>query len=237
MIALETARAVAREMCSARGVRLVTPDDAPVLRFVVHMSIALASPLTPAQIRERVSVYVPRLVANVVDLLPDEIAALLDVDAPLILLSASAWSDGDALSSVLAHELGHNARDLAVRASAPDLPLAPLVASVLWGVGYLAHARIRIHEESTCYLADLVMAVVARNEDPHVAAAGILAALREAYRPGDAMDAAESTMASGVASLLAGELPGVKTPVHDVLKALRAKGETFGRWDAVVDAA
>lgn len=236
MIALDTMRAVTREMCAARGITLVSPTDNPLLRLAVATTIAIASPLTLAEVRERVSNYVSRLLADVVSFLPDSVTSVVDIDAPLMLISPIAWNDAGVLAATTPHELGHHARDLGVRAGVPPIPFLPPAASLLWGAGYVFVPRVRMWEESTSALANLTVAVVVRNEDPNAAAAGIIAALREAYRPGDAMDAAESTMASGVASLLAGELPGVGTPVVDVLKRLRAKGESFGRWDAVIDA-
>ena len=226
-LSLDLARRIVREACEDAGVTLVTPDSAELLRLAVHLSAAAASSLTLPEVRAEVSVYVPRLVSDVIDLLPSAIGGVVDLDAPAVIVSQTAWDDAALLIGTVAHELNHDRRDDAVRARA----LVPVVGSALWAVTYLAHPMVRAWEEGVSYHADLVVLVVLRGVDPITAGNAVRESLKHYRLDAAALALANDAIDSAVASLLAGELPGAGTTIHAMLRRLVAAGwEPPAQW-------
>ena len=137
-------------------------DEDQALREAIAALVSLVSSRTYASLSAGASFYVPRLAGKIAGLVPAAVipplvSTLLDVagiDLPasgVVLVSRDAW-DRHPLA-VVAHELSHARRDATVAAGG-------VVASVLWGVGYLAHPDVRAWEESTCRINDLVGLVV-----------------------------------------------------------------------------
>ncbi len=241
IVNLDLARDVARAACESAGITLVTPDDHPVVRRVVQLSVAAASPLTYAEVQQRVSTYVPEVVEGILALGVDLIGlgspvaskaigeALPRFDRPLILVSPSAWDDGATLLGVIGHEIGHHNDQ---RHAARSLGA---LGSVLHGAAYLGHPVLRVHFER-CYSADMTAAVILRGVAPKDAAAGVMRSI-EGYSPNaEARKLMEMTVGSVAASLEAGELPGERSPIHDVLRSYALAGGDLGPWTARVTA-
>lgn len=235
---IDLQRRVALDLARAHGVPLVTPDSPSALREAIAALVSLVSSRTYASLSAGASFYVPRLAGKIAGLVPAAVipplvSTLLDVagiDLPasgVVLVSREAW-DRHPLA-VVAHELSHARRDATVAAGG-------VVASVLWGVGYLAHADVRAWEESTCRINDLVGLVVIDGlsvDDALPTAAGGV----DAYAldtPARALYLA--ALDSAAASLRAGELPGEGTAIHRGLQGLVATGAwDAGPWAAAID--
>ncbi len=218
-VPIDLARAVAASECAAAGVTLVTPDSPSLLRSAAYLSVAALTPLTVAEARERVSLYVPSLVSDVAALIAGVTSLAPMLDKPAVLVGERAWSDGNILAGVIGHELGHRRRDVATRGA------CGVVCSALWGVTYLAHPAVRLWEEGTCMTSDVTAAVILRDLAPDAAADEAQRALRSIYNADPASlaiggDAIESC----AASLRAGVLHGKGTAIESVLRALVAKG-------------
>jgi hypothetical protein len=236
VIDLDLVRTVVREESRRVELPAVAPDAPSLSRATARLAIAAWSPLDVEEVDQRVSFYVPRLVRDVRELLGRIPAATLvaegiDLDGGLVYLSSRAWDvDGATLAGVWAHERGHHLRDKAVRAA------VGVVGSALWGGAYLVHPTIRGWEEGTCYTCDVAARVILAGDDPDAVARGALVSLRgyDLTAQGEAI--ATAAIRSAAASLKAGALPGVGTPLHETLRALRAKGADFERWNDVIDA-
>lgn len=231
-IPLDMARAVAADECEAAGVTLLTPESLSVLRTAAYLTVTATTPLTLAQAQQRVSLYVPRLAADVADLARLAVPALggvLALDRPCIVVGEGAWGDGPLLVGVIAHELGHHRRDLATRGG------LGVVGSALWGLAYLTHPAVRLWEEGTCYTCDVTAAVVLRGVDPLAAGDDAERSLRSIYRADPLSFAIGSdAIRSCVASLRARQLHGTDTSIHRVLRALVKRGWDAGAWASVI---
>ena len=238
MIDLDLARSVVRDEARRVGLTLVTPDSPSLARSAVRLAIAAWSPLTLEEVDQRVSFFVPRIASDVRSLLArihpaaGAAADAIDLEAPAVYLSSKAWDvDGATLAGVWSHERGHDRRDRAVRAT------MGVVGSALWGGAYLVHPTIRGWEEGTCYTSDVASRVVLAGDDPEAVARGALVSLRGYDLDAQGEATAADTIRSAALSLKAGQLPGVGTPLHETLRALRSRGADLGRWNDVVDAA
>lgn len=238
MIDLDLARSVVRDEARRVGLTLVTPDSPSLARSAVRLAIAAWSPLTLEEVDQRVSFYVSRLASDVRGLLArihpaaDAAAEVIDLEAPAVYLSSKAWDvDGATLLGVWSHERGHDRRDRAARAT-----LGP-IGSALWGGAYLVHTVVRGWEEGTCYTSDVTARVILAGDDPEAVARGALVSLRGYDLDAQGEATAADTIRSAALSLKAGQLPGVGTPLHETLRALRSRGADLGRWNDVVDAA
>lgn len=234
---LDLVRTVCRAEARRVGVTLITPDSPSLARAAVRLTIAALSPLTVEEVGQRVSFFVPRLAAEVIELLArlhpaiGAAAEVLDLEAPAIYLSSRAWDvDGVTLAGVVAHERGHDHRDKATRAT------MGVIGSALWGSAYLVHRVVRGWEEGTCYTSDVTARVVIAGEDPDEVALGAVGSLRGYDLDASGEAQAVASIRSAARSLKAGALPGVGTPIHETLRALRREGASFGRWDDVIDA-
>ena len=227
---IDLQRRVALDLARAHGVPIVTPDSPSALREAIAALVSLVSSRTYASLSAGASFYVPRLAGKVAGLVPAAVipplvSTLLDVSG-VVLVSRDAW-DRHPLA-VVAHELSHARRDATVAAGG-------VVASVLWGVGYLAHPDVRAWEESTCRINDLVGLVVIDGlsvDDALPTAAGGV----DAYAldtPARALYLA--ALDSAAASLRAGELPGEGTAIHRGLQGLPRAGWDAGPWAAAID--
>ena len=238
---LDLARDVALDLATEHGVTLITPDSPDVTRALAYLAVSTAGTLSLAEARQRVSVYLPELVSDLEDVLslvwP---AAPRPLTAPALILSEGAWrgaqgddAPGATLAGILAHELGHRRRDLAVRASTQPLPV---IGSALWATTYLLHAPVRGWEEGTCYTSDMQADVILRGSRVADALARALEALRSPLYRLDALTERVGTDAlrSCADSLERGVLHGEDTPVHDVLRALVAGGWDPGEWRAAI---
>lgn len=235
---LDLVRSVVRAEARRVGLTLVTPDSPSLARSAVRLAIAAwSTTLDLEAVEQRVSFYVPRLAADVRNLLSrihsvaGDVLDVVDLEAPAVYLSSRAWDvDGATLAGVWSHERGHNHRDKAVRAA------MGIVGSALWGGAYLVHPGIRGWEEGTCYTSDVAARVVLAGDDPGAVAAGAFVSLK-GYDL-DAVGEATATAAirSAAASLKAGALPGVGTPLHETLRALVAGGWDPGPWAEAIAA-
>jgi Zn-dependent protease with chaperone function len=231
-IPLDMARAVAASECEAAGVTLITPESLSMLRLAAYLTVTATTPLTLEQARERVSLYVPRLAADLVDLArlaSPALGNLIAIDRACVVVGDGAWNDGALLAGVIAHELGHHRRDVATRGG------LGVVGSALWGLAYLAHPAVRLWEEGTCYTCDVTAAVILRGVDPLAAGDDAERSLRSIYRA-DPLSLAigSDAIRACVASLRARQLHGVDTSIHRVLRALVKRGWDAGAWAAVI---
>lgn len=228
-IPLDMARAVAADECEAAGVTLVTPESLPALRLAAYLTVTATTSLTLAQARERVSLYVPQLAADLAHLAAPALGGAVALDRPCIVVGEGAWGDGALLAGVIAHELGHHRRDLATRGG------LGVVGSALWGLAYLTHPAVRLWEEGTCYSCDVTAAVILRGVDPLVAGDDAERSLRSIYRA-DPLSLAigSDAIRSCVASLRARQLHGTGTSIHHVLRALVKRGWDAGAWASVI---
>ena len=133
------------------------------------------------------------------------------------------------LVGVGAHEVGHHLQDERAREA------AGVVGSVVHGAAYLFHELVRADSEVTCYTHDLTAQVVVGDADPDAYRIGLVDVLRSSYvlEP-RAVDHAATALRSAVASLRARQLPGVGTPLHELLRALAAGGWDPGPWAAAI---
>lgn len=234
---IDLQRLVAVERARVRGVPLVTPDSPSALREAVALLVAAVSPRTYAEVAAGTSFYVPRLASKVAGLIPAAVipplvSTLLDVagiDLPatgVVLLSRPAWDRSPV--TTWSHECGHYQQDARVSAGG-------VVASTLWGLGYLIHDDVEAWEEGRCRVNDLVGLVVIDGVPVDDALASARAGV-EAY----SLDAVArplylAALDSAAASLRAGELPGEGTEIHHALRALVRDGWDAGPWAAAID--
>lgn len=227
---IDLVRSCVRALCARHHVALVTPESPSALRSAVHLTVAAVSPLTLPQVKQRASFYVPELVEEAYDLLtaavPSPVAGFLPaVDAPVVLLSLVAWESAVILCGTGPHEVGHHLQDLRARKA------VGVVGSIVHGAAYVIHETVRGDSEVTVYTHDLAAAVIVGGVDPDAHAAGLLDVLRSSYRLGDhALAHTAQTLASASASLKARQLPGVGTPLHELLRDLVTGGWDPGEW-------
>lgn len=223
--ALSLARSAVHTLCARHGVLLVTPDDPAPLRTVIRAAIAAVTPLTTAEVDQRISFYVPRVVSELLDLLPRALRDHLSPGGAAIYLTERVWGDAALLVGIGAHELGHHRQDLRARGATGP------VGSVLHAAGYALHSTVRLDSEVVCYTMDLSAAAIFGGVDPDAWIAGLLPILASTYR-GDAhsVEHAERTLRSAAASLRAGALHGEGTPLHDLLRLLVSMGWDAGPW-------
>lgn len=228
-LSLDLSRRCVSEACEDAGVTLVTPESLSIIRLATYLAIVAVTPLTLSEARQRVSVYVPELVADIADLLPSPASELLDLERSVIVVGERMWEDAELLAGGVAHELAHHRRDLAVRRS------AGVIGSILWGTAYLAHPMIRAWEEGTCYQCDIAAAVILRGIDPDEAgdeADRSLASIYDLDAPSKALG--HDAVRSAVESLRAGELPGMGTTMHAMLRRLVFAGWDPGPWAGAI---
>lgn len=227
-VTIEFARDVCRAMMRRFNVDLITPESPSVMRDAVTLAIAAASPLTVAEVRQRVSVYVPRLVDDVRDLLPAPMAEYLNGQS--VMVSPVAWEDSMSLLCVTAHELGHHLRDKAAR------DRQGIVGSVLWASAYLIHPTVRTAEECQCFEHNLTMRTVVANEDPDFVMNRTIEGLVNYSASAQGMVYARAALGSARRSLGKGQLPGVDTPAHLTLREMMSRGWTPAeRWLKVIE--
>lgn len=238
---LDLSRAIALDGVTIPGAAIVTPDSPDVARALAYLTVAASSPLSIAEARSRVSIYLPELVDDVQDVLALVwSAAPRPLTAPALILSDGAWggaqddgAPGATLAGVLAHELGHRRRDLATRASTQPLPV---IGSALWATTYLVHAPVRGWDEGTCYTSDMQADVILRGASVGDAFARAKEALRSPIYRLDAITerVGLDALRSCADSLERGVLHGEDTPMHAVLRALVARGWDAGPWAAAI---
>lgn len=224
MIDTQTARTCAFLACQRAGVLLVSPDSPSMLRGAVRAAVAAVAPLSVEEVGARVSIYVPKIIGEIVALLPSPVLAAYPVDRiPCIYLSEGIWNDPVGLVGAVAHELGHAAQDNVASRHG-------IFGEVAHGVAYLLCGVARADAEATCYVADMTARYVLRGDDLAEYQAGMLEALATAYRLDDhACDHARSTLDSAAASLACGVLHGRGTPIEGMLRELRDIGIPIDR--------
>lgn len=240
---LALARSIIPGIAAAEDVTIITPDSPDITRALAYLVVAKAGGLSVADARKRVSLYIPALASDIEDVIALVwSAAPRPITAPAMLLSEGAWAgaeDDDApgatLAGVVGHEAGHRRRDVAVRDATQPLPV---VGSALWALTYLVHAPVRGWDEGTCYTSDMTADVVLRGTTPGDAFARASSALRSGiYRLDTVTERVGiDALRSCADSLSRGALHGVGSPMHGVMRALRAKGWDAGEWNAVIDA-
>lgn len=244
-IDLDASRATVRAVFARHGVTLVSPDSHAIVRTIVQTVIAAATPLTIADVRARISAYVPQVPTEAAALLSaiPNVPAVLSQGAtaagldefmrrPMILVGDLAWNDGAMLLGVAAHELSHHRRN---RAEAAD---CGIVCSLVWGIAYLMSESVRSWEEATCYVNDITADVILHGTPPAAARDRALQSLASPVygsMTAGARGIAQAAFASAAASLARGELPGRDIALVEVLREAMARGVTLtDAWAAKV---
>lgn len=214
---LDAAKAIALDLCHARGVILAINDPR---RTAIVYALAAVHALGLGgwdldHAKEYVTVTVPAVgttLAGLVAALPLVGPVLASVaesqSQTTIYLSPAVARDPVLLLSVVAHELGH-----ADQIAAGGIP---------WCLAYLVVPEVRAGAESACYGQDCAVMHALTGGNPREICDNALARL-SGYGLDDngmalargVLDVARRTMEHG------GEMGG---PSHDVLEALRARG-------------
>lgn len=218
---LDAARAIASDLCRARGVDLVYPEADDWRREAILRALAFGHTVGLGgwdldTARERVSVTMPALgipLAALLAALPaigPALAAVADsMERTTIYLSPTACADPVTLSAVIAHELGHSDQIAA--------------GGLAWCVAYGLVPEVRAGAEAPCYAQDCAVIHALRGDSPQALMDGALERLLSYGLGGDET----MELARGVLNVMrrtlehGGELGG---PSHDVLEALRARG-------------
>lgn len=247
--------AIVRSLYQQTGINLVAPGDplygeARVVvtrgyEFINNAAFRPALDETARQrIAERVSFTLPgvgvsgllRMVPHVGTILASLVGEI-GAARPTVVLAPKVWEDGGMLVRVAAHEIGHGlVLNRVSHANGSGEELGAALATAMWCLAYGTVPWFRAWSEACEKTADVEGAVIVEGADIDDAVQSEISAMAfyGVTAPAD-FDPAARVIRSCGASLHDGQLHGIGTPMHTLLRALRAEGEDFGAWNKAID--
>lgn len=260
MIALKTpvprVHSILRMFCHQLGINIVAPgdplfDEARIIvvrgyEFINSASFRPAlDEAARARLAARVSFTLPgvgaagllRTVPQVGTLLASLVSGI-GAAWPTIVVAPDVWPDARLCIRVLAHEIGHGLVLNRVSHNSGDSgEIGETIATAMWCLAYGSVPWFRAWSEACQKTADVEGEVIINGTPIDVAVESEIGAMQfyDVTASAD-FDPAARVIRSCGESLRSGQLHGRGTPMHALLRLLRAEGEDFGAWNGVIDA-